>query len=501
MPGDLSYTLCARRIHYHTRIATTITTITQAKKFLVSTLSSLKDLRPIPSKPIPVAFVFTGQGVFYDGVSEQLFQGFPSFRKEVIRLDRVSQQLGFPSVIPVITKSIEQNQASPLLKHLTILIIELSLVKFWEQMGIYPSVLIGHSLGEYAALVTAGVLSAADAIFLVGKRAKMILATCKADSHHMLSIRASTEIISKIASGITYSVSCLNSPTDTVISGSRDEIEAIQILLTRNKLKFVRLELPFAFHSAQLDPILDNFEELAEGITFNSPTIPVVSPTLGRCVKEGNIFNARYLRRATREPVDFVGSLTMAQQMGIVSNNVVWIELGPHPICQAFIKSLTPVIKCFPSLRRNEDNFITISKSLSELHCEGLPVCWAEYFKPYEKAHDLLHLDHYSWDEKNHWIPYRGTWALDKAKLSRRTLRELSPSISRTKQEPLATSSIHKIVSDELLDNKRWLVTLSDIMHADLWSEVEAHRIKGTKVASTVSFVPQSNSFYTKLIS
>lgn len=488
--GDLSYTLCARRIHHHTRIGTCVKNIVELKRFLVSSAENLKDSKRVSSTSASIAFVFTGQGVFYEGIAGNLFNCYPPFRKEILKLDKASQQMGFPSILPVIKKSIRQKDTPPTITQLSILIIEIALLKFWEQLGIIPDIVIGHSLGEYAALVAAGVLSVTDAIYLVGKRAEIILETCNIGSHSMLSIRASVDVINKIAKGFSYEITCLNSTTDTVIAGTKEEIKAIKKLIERSELKCVLLEIPFAFHSSMLDPMLDRFEELAKEIPFNSPIVPVLSPLLATCVTDEKTFNAKYLRRSLREPVNFIGALQAGEEMGIINNKVVWLDIGPHPVCQAFIKSHTSTDKICATLRRNDEDLSTIVKSLVFLHCEGFRILWNEYFAPHEKAFNLLNLGQYAWNLKNYWLPYKGTWTLDKAHektsvfQNRIGLPKLSPPSSN-----LISSSVHRIILDEYRDSKRHLVTSSDIMRGDLWEAVHSHRIKNVEVASSSLWV------------
>ncbi|RKF63530.1 Non-reducing polyketide synthase nscA [Golovinomyces cichoracearum] len=488
--GDLSYTLCARRMHHHTRIATPVKNLAQLKKFLTSSAQDLKNLRPVPNKKPCIAFTFPGQGVLYENVASQLFQDFPSFRKDITRLERISQRMGFPPITPLIKNSAKLKDHSPIATQLALLIIEIALTNFWKQLGIIPSVVIGHSLGEYAALVAAGVLSAADAIFLVGRRAEIIISTCEAGSHAMLSVRASVEMVDKIAAGLRYEIACINSATDIVIAGTQEDIQLIQQLIGQKGLKCVRLALPFAFHSSQLDPVLDLFEEQARKITFHPPKIPVISPLLAKCVNDGETFNSNYLRRSSREPVNFIGGLEAASELGILNNKVAFLDIGPHPVCQAFIQSHFSVNKIFASLRRNEEDFSTIVRTLVSLQCEGFPILWNGYFAPFEKSYNLLHLGHYAWNQKDYWLPYKGTWTLEKAHGKAFNFHMGNyTSIPKSAPSPLISSSVHQIVSHDLQNSKCHLVTLSDIMHADLWKMIGSHRIRRVEVAPSSIWV------------
>jgi len=481
--GDLSYTTCARRLHHNTRVATSAPDITYLRKFLESALSTVGDARPIPTSPPAVIFAFTGQGAFYKGISVRLFEYFPYYRQELVQLDRIARGFGFPSVVPVVDGTFDDDDASPVVTQLTIVVVQIALARLWALLGIKPSAVIGHSLGEYAALVVAGVLSAADAIFLVGRRAQLMLAACQIGSHVMLSVHASAEEIEKIASSTNpYEISCRNGSRDTVISGDRESIEAIRASLGSHGLKCTLLDVPFAFHSAQMDPMLESFQKTALHIPFKVPVIPIISPLLSDVIFDGKTVNAEYLCRASREPVNFVGALEAGQDVGVLDEKTTWLDIGPHPICASFIRSYLPRSKVVPSLRRDEENFSTLSGSLATLHAEGIPVSFNEYFRPYEKAHHLLNLKAYSWNEKNYWIPYVGTWTLDKAFPNGNE----KPTPGSLTGSSLRTSSVQQIVSEDIREKTGTVVAISDLMHPDLLSAINGHRMNDNGVATSV---------------
>ena len=261
--GDLSYTTCARRTHHNLRVAASVSDICKLRKFLKSALDSVGDAKPIPKSPHADVFVFTGQGSFYKGIGGRLFENFPYYRQQLIQLDRIAQNFDFPSVVPMVNGATE-DEASPVVAQFTVVVVQIALTRFWAFLGIKPSAVIGHSLGEYAALVVAGVISAADAIFLVGRRAQLTEAACKIGSHVMLSVRASVEEIEKYSSSRDpYEISCVNGSRNIVISGVRNHIEAVRASLEGNGVKCTLLDIPFAFHSAQIDPMLQSFKEIA----------------------------------------------------------------------------------------------------------------------------------------------------------------------------------------------------------------------------------------------
>ncbi|KAL9094770.1 MAG: hypothetical protein Q9165_003041 [Trypethelium subeluteriae] len=492
---DLSYTTCARRMHFNLRIGTAVSSIAGLQKALCSSLENkaLAGVRSIPPEPQPVVFVFTGQGSYYRGMGRELFAEFPAFRAQVLQLDRLVQRLDFPSVACTIDGSIEDGPASPVLTQLSVVVIEIALARFWSVLGFRPSAVIGHSLGEYAGLAVAGVVSAADALYLVGRRAQLTEQYSVPGSHSMLSVRASADevehfvrITAKTANS-KYEVSCRNTHQDTVIGGTRDAIDLVRQALEADGYKCVQLDVPFAFHTAQMDCILDAFEKAAEHVPFKAPSIPVLSPLLGGAVFDGKTINAAYLRRATRQVVDFTAAVEAAQDVGMVDDKTLWIDIGPHPQCASFVRSLIPQARVVSSCRRNEDNIISVSKSLVTLHLAGVTPCWSEYFKPNEQAYSLLNLPKYSWNETNYWIPYIGTWTLDKAHLKYGGPKtdDKPVGLSMSGSSALRTSLVHQITSETVETTTISLQVLSDMQHPDFLEAIHGHKMNNCGVATS----------------
>ncbi|KAF1919864.1 polyketide synthase [Ampelomyces quisqualis] len=494
--GDLSYTLTARRIHHTFRLATSVKDVSEAKKFLSAEIEKMVKqqwVSTVPLKAPTVAFAFTGQGAFHVGMGSQLYAHCSSFREDVQRLDRLAQSfdLGIDSVIPIIDGSAgDSDSIDPVASQLAIVLIELALVHYWATLGIKPSMVLGHSLGEFAALAVAGVISELDALYLTAARAKLMTKHCQVGTHTMLAIRCSIDQLEELLAGREqdYELACINGESDLVISGAKAQIEDLANILASAGLRSTALKVPYAFHSAQMDPILEPFAQLAENVIFKTPQIPVISPLLAECIFDGKTLNAKYLRRATREQVDVVGALDAAQELGIADADTVCIDIGPHMIAGSMVRNLLKPTTVVASLKRDEDNFSTLVSSLVAIHCAGVSVGWNEYFREHERAHQALHLPTYRWNDKNYWIPYLGTWTLDKAHikedLEKAKQNQASSGISGMGSK-LKTSTIHGIVSESVSDSTVSLVTLSDLLDPAFLEAVEGHRMNNHGVASS----------------
>ncbi|KAI9667461.1 MAG: Type I Iterative PKS [Bathelium mastoideum] len=489
---NLAYTTTARRHHYNHRIAVDTSDTAHLKKQLGSYLQPVDSHKPIPpTGPPPVVFAFTGQGASHRSMNLELFRHSAYFRSQLLYLNSLSQGQGFPSFIPVIDGSCTQDHAhSPTVTQLALVCTEIALAKYWESLGVRPEVVIGHSLGEYAALHVAGVLSANDTLFLVGQRAVMLEKKCQNGSHKMLAVRASLAEVKTAAGDKPYEVACINGPKDTVLSGARHEIDVLGDVLQSAGYKCFNLDVAFAFHSAQTDPILDEFEQNARsGVLFQPPNLPIISPLLGKVIFDEKTVNANYMRRATRETVNFLLAVETAQKTSTVDETMVWIEIGPHPVCTGFVKSILPSVNAaVPSLRRGEDNWQTISHSLGVVHCAGVEVGWNEFHRPFERGLRLLDLPTYAWHEKNYWIQYNGDWALTKgntyydAEKARSAARGTPQTLSHSS---LRTSTVQQIIEETFSESTGKVVMQSDLMQPDFLAAAHGHNMNGCGVVTS----------------
>jgi len=493
--ADLGYTTTARRLQHNQRVAVTASDAPQLRKKLAAHFESDSRWKTIPATGQPsVAFAFTGQGASYRSMNLDLLRHCPTFREELLELDSICQRQGFPSIVPAVDgRHAQDYKHSPVVTQLALVCTEIALARYWETLGVKPDIVIGHSLGEYAALCVAGVLSASDAIFLVGRRASMLEEKCTAGSHKMLAVKASVDDIYDALSrgdSNTYEIACINGPRDTVLSGPLDTMDAACTILQGAGYKCISLDVDFAFHSAQTEPILDAFEEVARtGVIFQSPDVPVISPLLGKVIFDDKTLDANYVRRATRETVDFLGAMETGLSMSSIDDTMVWVEIGPHPVCVGFVQATlpSPAAATVPSMRRGEDNYATLANSLASLHCAGLEINWDEFHKPFETSLLLLDLPAYAWNDKNYWIPYNGDWALTKGNTFYDAEKALFQP-ARTVTTPIVgprTASVQRIIEEEILGLAARVVMQSDLMQPDFHAASWGHKMNNCGVVTS----------------
>ena len=485
----LSYTTTARRMHHNYRAIFSGTETKAICNDLRITAKNL-DVKPIPNatKLPKVVFVFTGQGTLYSGIGKQLFESVSQFRADILRFDGIARRQGFQSFLPLVDgTATDLEEMEPVAAHLALCCVQMALSRLWISWGLQPSSTIGHSLGEYAALYAAGVLSVSDVIYLVGSRAQLLVELCEKRAHSMLVVKASLDTVNVSLGTSTCEVACINQPASTVISGQAHEIDSLMKEYQDRGHECVRLDVPYAFHSAQVDPILVPFEAVANSVQFNAPLIPYLSPLLGQVVTDGATLKASYLTDACRRAVNFQAALEVARESSVIDEGTVWLEIGPHPACSGMIKgTLGSTSVTIPSLRKGTDAWKVIAVGLETLYLKGLGIKCNEYHRDFKASHRVVSLPRYSWDLRNYWIQYRNDFCLTKGDISG---EKQAPVVVEQKPPPVYISPSVQRVLEELNDaGTSTLLIESDIHDPRLAPILQGHKVNGTQLCPSVSY-------------
>jgi len=467
---QLSYTTTARRVHYQHRIIVRGSSIKEVQTKLEEAIARRDGLTRQKITP-KVVFAFTGQGSQYPGMGKQLYESFSHFRDDILRFDRIAQSQGFQSFREIFSESTTSlNEFSPQVIQLAICSLEMALARLWISWDVRPEVVVGHSLGEYAALNIAGVISDSDTIYLVGKRAELLQQQCRAGSHAMLSVKASVPRLGELLSGQKYEISCINGPEDTVIGGPVTQIKSIEELLAAHHVKATPLHIPYAFHTSQVFSMLGDFQAAASGVTFSKPSLPVICPLLGNVITDVGTFGANYLSRHCRETVDVLAAFTFAKNANLISDKCIFIEIGPQPTVSGMIKNcLGSKTATLHTLQKGQDSYPLITAALSALYTSSHNICWLEYHRDFKAAQKVLRLPAYSWDLKQYWIPYMNDWSLTKGTLPPMPIYQAPPSFEST--------SIHKVVEESVTAAGVSIIVESDVSREDFNAVVKGHRV------------------------
>ncbi len=433
--SDLAYTTTSRRIHHKVRVAYAVENTSQLVQQLQSTSVAAFSPKIAPA----VIFLFTGQSTTLPGAATFLFRHSAAFRRRLESVDAMCQNFGLPSVVGFLTDpNYRMAMQDPRHVQIALVALEIALAEQWKTWGLRPTMVIGHSLGEYAALYVAGVLSMADALYLVGVRAKLLWSKLNTGSGGMMVVKLSVERIMEvlqICALSTCEIAAVNTPTTTVVSGPKSDLERLEKHLSSHEVgtKTASLKIPYAFHSAQMDDILDEFEVAAQGVRFGKPVVPVISTLLGSTITEEGIFDAAYLVRQMREPVRFVDALYACLEY-LKGESPIWLEISPSPVCIPIVRSTLriPPERLLSSLDSKENDWKIISKSLAKAYQVGIDIRWREYHGEHEAALHLLPLPTYSFDLKSHWLQYEGDWCITKNQMCSDSTNTNFPSLHST---------------------------------------------------------------------
>ncbi|CAG8205806.1 unnamed protein product [Penicillium nalgiovense] len=471
--ANLSYTTTARRIHHPFRVAVTGSTLDEIRSGLAPIVNR-DSISPAPANPPGIGFVFTGQGAQYAGMGRQLFESCSQFRAHIEHLNCIGQSQGLPSILSLVDGSVPIEEHSPVVTQLGTTCVQMALTKYWMSLGVSPDFVMGHSLGEFAALNASGVLTTSDTIYLAGRRAQLLTEQIKVGTHAMLAIKSSVAQVKQFLDEATE-VACINAPSETVISGACEKIDELAQTLTNEGFKATKLNVPFAFHSAQVEPILESLAEIGKGVTFSTPSIPFVSALLGDVINETNseVLGPSYLTRHCRETVNFLGALEATRHTNLINDKTVWVEIGSHPVCSGMVKStFGPQATTVASLRRQDDTWKVLSNSTSALYLAGIELRWKEYHQDFTAGHKVLPLPSYKWDLKNYWIPYTNNFCLLKG----------APATAVAEAAPVAvflSSAAQKVLETSGDNSSASIVIENDIADPDLNRVIAGHKVNG----------------------
>ncbi|MEW1725181.1 SDR family NAD(P)-dependent oxidoreductase, partial [Streptomyces sp. NPDC093109] len=252
--------------------------------------------------------------------------------------------------------------------------VEVALYRLVESWGVVPDFVGGHSVGEVAAAHVAGVLSLEDACRLVVARASLMAALPAGGA--MVAVSASEEEVAPLLSA-DVSIAAVNGPSAVVISGTEKAVAGVAELLAERGHRTSRLKVSHAFHSALMDPMLDGFRTVVEGLVFAEPSLPVISNLTGGLGEPDVLCSVEYWVRHVREAVRFADGVRALADEGVTT----FLELGPDGVLSAMAReSLPDEAVTVPLLRKNRPEEQSAVTALSHLHVRGVAVDWARYF-------------------------------------------------------------------------------------------------------------------------
>jgi acyl transferase domain-containing protein/SAM-dependent methyltransferase len=398
--ADVAFAANTGRSHFRHRLAVVESDGVAARERLAAFARGDTN-RVITGRPTATApettFLFTGHGSHYEAMGRQLYDDSPVFRAAIEQCDDLLRNELDRSVIDVLFRAAggldQMTYAQPAL-----FCIQYALAELWRSWGVHPAVVAGHSAGEYAAAVVAGVLSLEDGLSVISARGRL-MDSLTADGE-MVAIFAEESKVAEAVAPRAHAVgiAAVNGPTTTVISGERTAVRAVLDDLRLDDDDYRRLDISVAAHSPLVEPILDEFEQAVARIALARPQICLVSSMTGAVVDE-EIVVPGYWRQHLRQPVRFADVFATMLEDG----RSTFVEIGPHPTLLGLGQRCWPDDRALwlPSLRRGADDWDVLLTSLAELYVAGTDVDWRAFDRPYLRRRPVLPT--YPFQRESYW--------------------------------------------------------------------------------------------------
>ncbi|MQA26475.1 MAG: AMP-binding protein, partial [Micromonosporaceae bacterium] len=252
-PSDLVATAGAGRPHLRHRLAVAGDTVAELAGAL-----DVADVVEAPADPGPLGFGFTGQGAARPGMADELYARFPVFRRVLDEAEEACRKLGGGGLLALLCGRHESDRPWPTdTAQPASFAFQAALVEHWRGYGVTPDFLVGHSIGEYAALHTAGAFSLADGVRLATIRGELTQSGTPAGA--MVSVLADENTVGELIAETGVEIAAFNGPSEYVLTGPEAEMRQVLTRLDRAGGSWRRLPVDRAFHSALLDPVLDEF--------------------------------------------------------------------------------------------------------------------------------------------------------------------------------------------------------------------------------------------------
>ncbi|STZ22095.1 beta-ketoacyl synthase [Mycolicibacterium phlei] len=398
--ADVCFTAGTARAHLEQRAALVV----NSRESAVDLLGALADDRPAPGlvrgeshEPPKTAWLFTGQGSQYPGMARELYATEPVFAETVDRCAAAVADILEKPLLELIFGDDEAALRDTTYAQPALFAVEMGLARLWQSWGFEPDVVLGHSVGQYAAACVAEVFSLEDGARLMAERGRLFGSL--PEGGRMVAVFAPADRVEAVTDQYpSLSVAAYNG-ANTVLSGPAADLE--QAVAGLSGVRCDWLETSHAFHSALLDPILDEFEAFASQFEYRTPQRILIDNRTGAALGRSVRLDGAYWRRHARQPVEFAKSVRTLAEL----NCKALLEIGPRPVLTAAALAAWPdpatAPRALSSLRPKTADHRQITEAVAEAYVMGHQPDFAALRRPHARRVDL---PTYPFEHRQYWF-------------------------------------------------------------------------------------------------
>jgi acyl transferase domain-containing protein/NAD(P)-dependent dehydrogenase (short-subunit alcohol dehydrogenase family)/acyl carrier protein len=338
-----------------------------------------------------VAFLFTGQGSQYVNMLKSLRDSEPVIAETYAQADSVMEPLlGKPLSEYIFRDESDEAAMAEAEAHLkqtaitqpAVLATETALARLLGTFGIFPDMAMGHSLGEYGALVASGALSFDEALRAVSARGAEMTRCAMGDNGLMAAVFGPIDEIAKVLANIDgyVVIANINSTKEAVIGGATAAVEKAMAAVREAGYVARALQVSHAFHTNIVAPASEALAKILSGMTIRPPSLPIISNVTGEFYPMGPGVEPEMIQLLARQvasPVQFVKGLKSLHQAGAR----IFVELGPKRVLYGFVEDvlgeregIVPLFTNHPRIGEAE----SVNLALCGLYAAGLGIAQAK---------------------------------------------------------------------------------------------------------------------------
>ena len=368
----------------------------------------------LTAKTKPVVLMFGGQEGNTVGLRRDVYDNCSLLNSHLDQCDAILLAAGLKGLYPHIFDNGPANDIVNL--HCMIFSLQYSCAKSWIDSGLEVEAMVGYSFGQLTALAVSGSLSLEHSLRLISGRATLMQKHWGPERGSMISLEADLDTVLSIISTVkqisaddTVEVACFNGDISHVVVGTEASINEIENLIadqshTTLKIRYKKLNVTNGFHSKFTEPLLPGLLDLAKGLVFNEPTIPIETCSVENWTRA----KPSLIVEHTRTPVYFGKAV---QRLEHRLGSCTWLEAGSSSSVTGMVRralqSSPDSSHFFQAIQLNrQDSMDFLSSATANLWREGHRVQFWPFHRSQKHTYSPIHLPPYQFEKSRHWLKW-----------------------------------------------------------------------------------------------